>query len=104
MTTFHCGTIVRTLALARMHWTMKRRVQNAVDGFLDVRLYIDWPQRTIRNVSLWSSKEAISGMGGVPAHVKAVRIPARWGIPTSCGVYEYIGDWRTVLFGGTAQT
>jgi len=43
-------------------------------------------------------------MGEIQAHVRAARIPARWGIATACGVFEYVGDWRAVLFGGSWGT
>jgi len=104
VTMFQCESVIRMLAIALMHRPMKRRVLDQVDGFLGVKLFTDWPNRSIRSVSLWTDVTSIYGMGNVAAHVKAARVPGRWGISTSCGVFEYSGDWRSVLFEGTWQS
>lgn len=87
-----------------MHRPMKRRIHERVGGFLGAKMFFDWEQKLIRSVSLWSDLESVYGMGSVPQHVAAVRVPPRLGIETSCGVFQYAGDWRGVLFGGPWQT
>lgn len=99
ITEFRCQSLLRMAIIRRMHRIMRLRVREQVDGFLDAKLYYDWPHRTLRSVSLWSDGQSIYGMGNVGEHVRASRIPGRLGIETSCGVYQLAGDWRDVLFG-----
>lgn len=100
VTSFRCQSLLHMLAIMRLHGPMKRRVGEAVVGFIDVHLFIDWRNRTLKSVSLWTTREAACGMGQVPAHIKAARLPGRWGVSTTCGVFEYSGDWKRVLLGG----
>lgn len=99
VTSFRCNSIVQMLLIARMHRPVKRQVKERVSGFLGIKLFFDWPSRTLRSVSLWESVSDIRGMGAVDAHVKAVRVPGRFDIATAGAVFDYIGDWRNVLFG-----
>ena len=99
MTRFECQTIWQALRILRLHRPMKRIVRHNVDGFIGINLVKDWQHRTIYSISLWHDRQSIYGMGEVSAHVRAARVPARMGIVTSCGVFDYAGDWRNVLFG-----
>ena len=99
VTLFECQSVGKMLAIGYLHRRMKAVIREKVPGFLDVRLFVDWKHRSSRSVSLWSNLDALRLMGTVSQHVAASRLPARYGIETACGVFAYIGDWRTVLFG-----
>jgi len=99
ITAFACRTRTDVLLLWWLHHRLDARVRAATDKFLGVKLYIDWSDRRVRSVSLWSDIKGLYDMGKVEAHIAATRLPAQRGITTSCGVYGYRGDWRTVLFG-----
>lgn len=104
VTQFECRTWRRVIAVWWMHRRVKPAVTEASKEFLGVRLFIDWRTRRVRSVSLWSEGTALFGMGEIDAHVRAAHIPLRWGMATSCGVFGYLGDWRTVMFGGGYAT
>jgi hypothetical protein len=36
--------------------------------------------------------------GRVPRHVDATRVPSKLGVRTAGAVYDFAGDWRTVMF------
>lgn len=99
VTYFHCGSVPRMLFIAGLHRSMRKTVGREVKGFLGVELYYDFRKRVLRSVSLWRDLASVYGMGSVYKHVAATRIPGRLSIDTACGVYEYSGDWRDVLFG-----
>ena len=99
VTRFDCLTVRNMRRISRMHWPMSRLVKDEVEGFIGVKLLKDWPNRTVYSISLWQDRQSIYGMGEVSAHVRASRVPARLGVTTSCGVFDYAGDWRNVLFG-----
>lgn len=99
VTVFACRTRRDVLLLWWLHYRLKPAVQARARGFLGVRLYVDWRRRVVRSVSLWTDPAYLYDLGEVREHVGATRIPRRRGITTSCGVYTYRGDWRTVMFG-----
>lgn len=104
VTQFECRTWRNVIAVWWLHHRVKPAVTKASASFLGVRLYIDWRTRRVRSVSLWSEGVALFDMGEVGPHIRAARAPARWGVETSCGVFGYLGDWRTVMFGGGYAT
>jgi hypothetical protein len=99
VTAFACRTRRDLLVLWWLHHRLKPAVQAAAPDFLGVRLFIDWRRRLVRSVSLWARPAGLYAMGEVGGHIAATRVPPRRGITTSCGVYGYRGDWRTVMFG-----
>lgn len=99
ITRFACRTRRDILLLWWLHLRLKPAVRARTRGFLGVRLFIDWRRRQVRSVSLWTDPAHLYDLGEVREHVAATRIPRRRGIATSCGVYTYEGDWRTVMFG-----
>lgn len=99
VTAFACRTRRDVLLVWWWHHRLKPAVQARVSGFLGVRLYIDWRRRLVRSVSLWTDPAHLYDMGEVREHVAITRLPRRRGIRTSCGVYTFGGDWRTVMFG-----
>jgi hypothetical protein len=99
VTMFACRTRGDVLLLWWLHFRLKPAVRARAPGLLGVRLFIDWRRRIVRSVSLWTDPARLYDMGEVREHVAATRIPARRGIATSCGVYTYQGDWRTLMFG-----
>lgn len=99
VTMFACRTRRDILLLWWLHYRLKPAVRAHAPGLLGVRLFIDWRHRIVRSVSLWTDPARLYDMGEVRGHVAATRIPRRRGIATSCGVYTYQGDWRTVMFG-----
>lgn len=104
VTAFACRTRRDVLLLWWLHHRLKPAVRAAAGDFLGVRLFIDWRRRLVRSVSLWARPTGLYALGSVSAHIAATRIPRRRGITTSCGVYAYRGDWRTVMFGGEYAT
>ncbi len=100
ITAFACRTRRDVLLLWWLHHRLKPAVRAEAPSFVDVRLYIDWRRRLVRSVSLWSEVGGLYDMGKVTGHISAARVPGSRGIETSCGVFTYRGDWRTVLFGG----
>ncbi|MEU2615150.1 hypothetical protein ABZ570_26760 [Micromonospora sp. NPDC007271] len=99
VTSFACQSIPKMLLIWKLHHQLKRRVYQKAADFLGVHLILDWPNRTVRSISLWRRVHGIYDMGEVPEHVEATRIPAQHGIRTRCGVFSYDGDWLAVLFG-----
>lgn len=99
ITRFKCRSRRQMLVIVRLHRRLKKKVSAASDGFIGVRLYPQWNERVLLSVSLWRDLTSLYDMGSVPEHVAATRIPGRLGINTSCGVFEYSGDWRVILFG-----
>lgn len=99
VTAFQCVTRRQVLAIWWMHRRLKPAVRAAAPDFLGVRLHIDWRNRLVRSVSLWAKGTGLYDMGKVGGHISATRYPPARGIETSCGVYLYGGDWRTVMFG-----
>jgi hypothetical protein len=96
---FEAQSLWALLAIIRMHRPMRKAVEGTVEGFLGIRLSVDWRERRLRSISLWKDLQSLYGMGSVREHVEASRLPAQLGVRTSCGVFKYAGDWRTVLFG-----
>lgn len=99
VTQFECRTLRRVLRVWWMHQRIKPAVRRAAPAFLGVRLYIDWPARRVRSVSLWSATAGLFDMGEVASHIRAAHTTGKWAIDTSCGVFSYAGDWREVMFG-----
>lgn len=104
VTLFECRTLRLLLRVWWMHYRIKPAIRRAAPAFLGVRLYVDWPARRLRSVSLWSAAAGLFDMGQVKPHVRVAHLTTRWGIDTSCGVFSYAGDWREVMFGGTYVT
>lgn len=104
VTRFECRSVARLLIIRLLHARLKRHVGRGATGFIAVRTVTDWRQRTMLSISLWESLNSIYSMGEVPRHVAASRVPAQLGVITTCGIYYLVGDWRKVMFGGTATT
>ncbi|WP_117211573.1 hypothetical protein [Allorhizocola rhizosphaerae] len=99
VTAFQCRSRLDLLLIWWMHHRLKSAVRAAAPDFLGIRLYIDWRRRIARSVSLWAKGTGLYDMGNVKEHIAATRFPGTRGIETSCGVYTYGGDWRSVMFG-----
>lgn len=99
VTAFACRTFPNMLLIWRLHRQLKRNVYAKADGFLGVHLILNWCDRVVQSISLWSDLHALYDMGEVKEHVRAVRVPGTRGIQTSCGVFGFDGDWLSVLFG-----
>jgi hypothetical protein len=99
VTRFECPGLLSLLILLIMHRRLKPEIRRAAEGFLDATTIVDWPGRTLLNISLWDSTESIASMGRVPRHVDATRLPSKLGVHTAGAVFEPAGDWRSVLFG-----
>lgn len=104
ITRFECRTLIRLLLILALHHRIKRDVRRKVDGFVDAAAVVLWRRRTILSVTLWEDLEHVYGMGGVRRHIGASRVPHRLGVRTTCGVYTYTGDWRTLMFGTPTST
>jgi hypothetical protein len=98
VTRFECPTVLALLAIRIRHGRLKRDVRRQAAGFIAVRTVVDWRQRTMLSISLWQNLDSIYGMGNVPRHVAAARLPAQLGVATTCGIYYLVGDWRRVMF------
>lgn len=103
ITRFECRTLPRLLYLVLRHSATKRAVRRSAKGYVGSRAIVDWRQRTLMSVSLWRSVASIFSMGEVQEHVVAARLPRRLGIATTCGIYTFAGDWRTVMFGTVTE-
>jgi hypothetical protein len=103
ITRFECQVLLRLLFLIALHRRLQRDVRRRTNGFVGATAIVDWRNRTLISISLWSDLDAVYSMGQVPSHIEAARLPRRLGIATSCGVYAFAGDWRRVLFGTQAQ-
>jgi hypothetical protein len=104
VTRFECGSVPKLLVIRLLHASLKRAVRRTAPGFIAIRAIIDWRRRTMLSISLWEDLESIYAMGNVPRHVSAARVPSALGVATTCGIYYLVGDWRRVMFGGTADT
>ena len=100
VTLFACRTLRDVLLIWWLHYRLKPAVRARARGFLGVRLYIDWRQRLVRSVTLWSSPAHIYAIGEVRDHAAATRIPRRRHIRTACAVYTYEGECMAAMFGG----
>jgi hypothetical protein len=103
ITRFECQTLLRLLFLIALHRRLERDVTRHAKGLVGATAMVDWRNRTLISISLWSDLDALYSMGQVPSHIEAARLPRRLGIATSCGVYAFAGDWRRVMFGAQAQ-
>lgn len=99
VTLFRCESISNILRIWIRHKLLMPKISENVPGFLGVHMYPRWSSRELRSVSLWRCRADILGMGEVPEHVALSRFPARIGIETVCGIFEFSGDWKTLLFG-----
>lgn len=99
VTLFACRSRWDVLLIWWLHHRIKPAVRARTRGFLGVRLYIDWRQRVVRSVSLWTDAKYLYDMGEVSEHVDAARIPRRLGARTTCGIYTYEGEWTELMFG-----
>ena len=99
VTRFSCRTRWDILLLWLLHKRIRPAVRARVRGLLGIRLYIDWRQRTVHSVSLWTDPAHLYDMGKVPEHIAVARIPRRHGIQTTCGIYTYEGECAAVMFG-----
>ncbi len=104
VTRFECGNLPALIAVRLLHARMKRHVRRGASGFLGVRTIVYWRDRTMVTVSLWQSLESIYSLGNVSQHVSATKVPAYLGVETTCGIFYLVGDWRRVMFGGSAVT
>jgi len=100
ITLFACRTLRDVLLIWWLHFRLKPAVWAHAPGFLGVKLYIDWRQRLVRSVTLWSTPAGVYDMGEVREHVAATRIPRWRGIRTACGIYTYQGECMAAMFGG----
>lgn len=98
VTLFRCRTLRHMITIWRLHRRIKPQVRSQAPGFLGAHLFVAWASREMRSVSLWAPDADLYAMGEVAEHVKASRLPARAGITTSSAVFDYAGDWRSVLF------
>lgn len=103
ITRFECRSLLRLLYLMLKHSSTKRAVRRSAKGYVDSVAIVDWRQRTLISVSLWRSVASIFSMGEVREHVFAARLPRKLGIATTCGIYKFAGDWRSVMFGTFAE-
>jgi len=99
VTRFECPSVPVLAALRLRHAAMRRHVRRHATGFLGVTMLIDWRSRVLLSLSLWEDLDSIYSMGMVSEHVAAVRLPARLGVKTTCGIFCLVGDWRAVMFG-----
>ncbi|WP_163508704.1 hypothetical protein [Fodinicola acaciae] len=104
VTLFDCRTLRNVLRVWWAHQWVKPAVRRLAPAFLGVRLYIDWPARRVRSVSLWSDGKGLFAMGEVGEHIRAAHLVSGWGVATSGGVFGYAGDWREVMFGPGYRT
>ncbi|MDI2131063.1 hypothetical protein [Yinghuangia seranimata] len=100
VTRFECHTLRNLLRILHMHRSIEKEVRRVADGFLGAAHIVDWRRRTVLSVTLWSDLDSLYGMGSSQRHILAARVPGRYGITTSSGLYAFSGDWRAVLFGG----
>lgn|SRR5690606_8771049 len=100
ITLFACRTRRDVLLLWWLHFRLKPVIQARTRGLLGVRLYIDWRQRLVRTVTLWSNPAYVYDMGEVREHVAATRIPRGRAIRTTCAIYTYEGECMAAMFGG----
>lgn len=104
VTRFECGNLPSLIAVRMLHARLKRHVKRRARGFIGVKTVILWQPRTMLSISLWQDLASIYSMGNVTQHVEATRVPAHLGVETSCGIFYLVGDWRRVMFGGSAPT
>lgn len=104
VTLFRCRKWRHFFAIRRLHRRIDPMVREVAPGFIGVQLFPDWRTRTLRSVSLWSDGMDVYKMGSVPLHIEVAHRIGEWGVSSSCGVYEYRGDWREVMFGATFTT
>lgn len=103
ITRFECRTLFRLIVILVLHARIKRQVRRLVKGWQGGAVVIHWPDRTLLSVSLWDDFESIYGMGNVPRHVRAARLPQNLGVRTASGIYSYSGDWRRLMFGTSSE-
>lgn len=99
VTRFSCHTKRKVLLLWWLHWRIRPSVKARVRGFVGIRLYVDWRKRIVHSVSLWDDLAYLYDMGKVPEHIAVARIPRKFGIQTTCGIYAYEGDCAAAMFG-----
>jgi len=63
-----------------------------------------WRRRTLFSITLWRNLDSIYTIGSVPRHTAATRLPRRFGVSTSSGVFTFTGDARRVLFGSPVES
>ena len=100
VTLFACRTRWDMLLIWWLHFRLKPAIRARAPGFLGVRLYLDWRQRLVRSVTLWSSPARVYGIGEVREHAAATRIPRRRRIRTACAIYTSEGECLAAMFGG----
>lgn len=103
VTRFECPAWWQLLLVLALHVRLGPTVRRRTTGLLGIRMFIRWRARVVYNVSLWQDFASIYSMGNVPLHVAATRLTGRFGIGTQCGVYQFAGDWRPMMFGGVGD-
>lgn len=104
VTRFECRTFIALLIIIALHHLIAPYVRRDVQGHLGALHQVNWRKRTVMNVSLWTSIDAIYSMGRCDAHIVAARIPRRLGVATSCAIFRMEGDWRSVMFGRSIES
>lgn len=99
VTTFSCPTRSSLCWVRWMHTRIGRDVLRSTDGLLGVSIITKWRRRVAINVSLWRSPGDIYSMGESKSHVAAAHMLARLKVATSCGIFDYRGEWKEVLIG-----
>ncbi len=103
VTRFDCPGWWQFLVVLVLHVRLGPSVRRRASGLLGIRMFIRWRSRIVYNVSLWQDFASIYSMGNVPLHVAATRLTGRFGVATQCGVYQFAGDWRPLMFGGVGD-
>jgi hypothetical protein len=98
ITRFECPNVWTLVALRCLHMRVARDVRRHAAGFLGVRAIVDWRARVLLSVSVWADLDSVYSMGDVPRHITAARLPGRFGVRTTSGVFCAVGDWRRVMF------
>jgi hypothetical protein len=104
VTRFECPNLAVLLYLLLLHARVRRDASRQASGLIASRAAVLWRRRTLFSITLWRNLDSIYTIGSVPRHTAATRLPRRFGVSTSSGVFTFTGDARRVLFGSPVES
>jgi hypothetical protein len=87
-----------------LHGRVRRDALRQTSGLVVSKAAVDWRQRTLFSITLWRDLDSVYTIGSVRRHTAATRLPRRFGVSTTSGVFTFTGDARRVLFGSPVQS
>lgn len=104
VTWFECKTPLQRWVVRWFHRVVGREVRARIPGYVGTSLFRPRNSAHLVSISMWEDQACMVRMGSVASHIRAARVPGRLRVKTTGGIYQYNGDWRTVLHGDYGES